>query len=147
MRTLMLGLACSLLALGAIAVAQDLPKPDASTLYLEAERFADTGGWTVDAQFRQIMGSTYLIAVGTGVSVADATTSVSVPKAGSYRLWVRCKDWHATSPGRFQVLVNGKVSATTFGAQKKDWGWVDGGAFELPAGETTLALHDLTGYY
>ncbi|MBM3476829.1 MAG: FAD-dependent oxidoreductase [Armatimonadetes bacterium] len=147
MRTLMLGLACSLLALGAIALAQDLPKPDASTLYLEAERFADTGGWTVDAQFRQIMGSTYLIAVGTGVPVADATTSVSVPKAGTYRLWVRCKDWHEASPGRFQVLTNGRASATTFGEQKRDWSWIDGGAFELPAGETTLALHDLTGYY
>jgi len=147
MRTLMLVPACSLLALGAIALADDLPKPDASTLYLEAERFTDTGGWTVDAQFRQIMDSTYLLAVGTGVPVADATTSVRVAKAGTYRLWVRCKDWHETSPGRFQVLVNGKASATTFGEQRKDWSWIDGGAFELPAGEATVALHDLTGYY
>ena len=123
-------------------------RPDAGTAYIEAERFDDVGGWTIDAQFRQIMGSTYLLAAGIGEPVRDATTKVALPRAGRYRLWVRCKDWHpASSPGAFQVLVNGTPSATAFGTQKKGWAWVDGGHFELPAGQISLALHDQTGYY
>lgn len=43
-------------------------------LYLEAKRFYDIGGWTIDAQFRQLMGSTYLLATGIGQPVADAKT-------------------------------------------------------------------------
>lgn len=117
------------------------------TVYVEAERFDSVGGWTLDAQFRQQMGSTYLLAAGIGVPVQDAATKVTVPRAGKYRLLVRCKDWDKTSPGGFQVVINNKPSATTFGTQQKDWAWIDGGAFDLPAGPVAIALHDLTGYY
>jgi hypothetical protein len=119
----------------------------AATFYLEAERFDDVGGWTIDAQFRLLMGSTYLLAAGTGVPVADATTKVAIPETGEYYLWVRCKDWDATSPGTFQVLINGKPSATTFGEQKKGWSWIKGGVFGLSQGAAEIKLHDLTGYY
>ena len=122
-------------------------KPGQVHLYLEAERFDDVGGWTIDAQFRQLMGSTYLLAAGIGEPVRDATTKVAVPQAGRYHLWVRCKDWHETSPGAFQVLVGGKASPTTFGTQKKGWAWVQGSAFDLPKGKVGVALHDMTGYY
>ncbi|MBI5396567.1 MAG: FAD-dependent oxidoreductase [Verrucomicrobia bacterium] len=120
---------------------------NATTLYLEAERFDNVGGWTIDAQFRQLMGSTYLLAAGTGEPVRDAVTKVTAPEAGKYHLWVRCKDWDKTSPGKFQVIVNGKASATTFGTQKKNWSWIAGGAFDLKKGAATIKLHDLTGYY
>lgn len=114
---------------------------------IEAERFQDIGGWTIDAQFRQQMGSTYLIAAGTGEPVQDAVTRIRLPAAGRWRLWVRCQDWDPTSLGRFQVQVGEWVSPVTFGEQKRDWAWIDGGSAELPAGELTLRLHDLTGYY
>ena len=119
----------------------------AATIYLEAERFDDVGGWTIDAQFRLLMGSTYLLAAGTGEPVADATTKVVISETGEYYLWVRCKDWDPSSPGRFQVFLNGKPSATTFGEQKQGWCWVKGGAFALSQGHTEIKLHDLTGYY
>jgi hypothetical protein len=64
----------------------------AGPVMIEAERFHEPGGWTIDAQFRQQMGSTYLLAAGTGEPVADAVTRVSLSAAGSWRLWVRCKD-------------------------------------------------------
>ena len=137
---------CLMVFLGTV-VAAELPKAGEVTVYLEAERFDEVGGWTIDAQFRQIMGSTYLLAAGIGEPVEDAVTEVDIPKAGTYHLWVRCKDWHETSPGQFQVLVNDKPSSTTFGAQKKGWAWISGGAFELPKGAATVKLHDLTGYY
>lgn len=134
------------LILGATPLPQML-RDDEVYLYLEAERFENVGGWTIDAQFRQLMGSTYLLAAGIGEPVADATTSTYIQKAGKYRLWVRCKDWHESSPGAFQVLIDDKPSATTFGIQKNGWSWIDGGMFELSEGIATAKIHDLTGYY
>ncbi len=133
--------------LAALVLAGPVRAAPPAAVMIEAERFHEPGGWTIDAQFRQQMGSTYLLAAGTGEPVADAVTRVALPAAGAWRLWVRCRDWDPTSPGRFQVLLNDKPSATTFGEQKKGWAWVDGGSFDLPAGDVKIRLHDLTGYY
>ena len=35
-----------------------------AVMWLEAEHFRDTGGWTNDAQFIDQMGSPYLLAAG-----------------------------------------------------------------------------------
>ncbi len=117
----------------------------------EAEGFTQHGGWVVDPQFMDQMGSPYLLAHGLGRPVADATTEVEVPASGRYRVWVRTKDWVAQwqapgAPGKFQVLVNGQALATTFGAAGADWHWQDGGTVELKAGKAALSLHDLTGF-
>jgi hypothetical protein len=48
---------------------------------VEAEGFADTGGWVVDPQFMDLMGSPYLLAHGLGIPVKDAKTEVTIPKA------------------------------------------------------------------
>ena len=45
-----------------------------SPCLVEAEAFADKGGWVVDPQFVEQMGSPYLLAHGKGVPVADART-------------------------------------------------------------------------
>lgn len=123
----------------------------AATVLVEAESFADHGGWSLDTQFIREMGSPYLIAHGLGKPVADATTKVAIPTAGSYRVFVRTKDWVARwnapgTPGSFQVLVNGNVLAETFGTKGALWGWQDGGTVTLPAGEATVALHDHAGF-
>ena len=118
-------------------------------VWIEAEQFAKTGGWANDSQFMDLMGSPYLLANGVGHPVEDAVTAAAIPAAGSYRLWVRCKDWFPQhSPGKFQVLLAGKPSQTTFGAAKAaDWQWADGGEVELPAGKVEVRLHDLTGWW
>ena len=118
-------------------------------LWIDAEDFTDYGGWSLDTQFVHLMGSAYLIATGVGTPVADATTSPSVPRAGSYRLWVRARNWDKRhSPGTFAVSVDGRQSERVLGAADSDeWLWEDAGQFELPAGQVRLALHDLTGYY
>ena len=87
---------------------------------MEAESFADYGGWSLDTQFIQIMGSSYLLAHGLGEPVKDATTNPVFPGAGTYRVFVRTKDWVARwqapgQPGRFQLLVDGKPVAATPG--------------------------------
>lgn len=118
-------------------------------IWLEAEQFEDCGGWSNDSQHVDLMGSPYLLATGLGKPVADAVTHAQVPSAGRYRLWVRCKDWlPAHSPGRFSVLVDGVASGTTFGQATDDtWRWVDGGCFDLVAGDAELRLRDLTGWW
>ena len=122
-----------------------------SSVFLEAEGFADPGGWTNDNQSMMQMGSPYLIAHGIGRPVEDAVTTFNLAKEGTYRLWVRTRDWTKTwgrteSPGRFEVLVNGKTAEAVFGTESEDWAWQDGGLVELKKGENKIALHDLTGF-
>lgn len=118
-------------------------------IWLEAEQFAQPGTWSVDAQFVDTMGSPQLLATGCGRPVEDAVTRAAVPASGTYRLWVRCRDWLPEhSPGRFRVLVNGKASPAAFGKAADDrWQWVDGGTFELQPGEAEVRLQDLTGWW
>jgi len=132
----------------------------AQELLLEAERFAQPGGWVLDQQFMDQMGSPYLLAHGLGRPVADAVTPVSFPGTGTYRVWVRTYDWISPwrgqgippakraygSPGRFQVLVNGMALGATFGARGSEWFWQDGGTVNIDHVEATVALHDLTGF-
>ncbi len=123
----------------------------AATIYVETEAFDDLGGWSLDTQFTHIVGSSYLLAHGLGQPVKDAVTTVTVPEAGEYRVWARTMDWVAFwkapgTPGRFQVLVNGKPLSSEFGNEGVDWHWQAGGKVTLPKGECQIALHDLTGF-
>ena len=127
------------------------PPTDDGMILLEAEAFRILGGWVVDPQFMDTMGSPYLLAHGLGQPVADASTDFEVKTAGNYRVWVRTKDWVAQwkapgTPGRFQVAVNGRALNTVFGTEGAQWHWQDGGSVDLPKGPAQLALHDLTGF-
>jgi FAD dependent oxidoreductase len=120
-------------------------------ILVEAEAFSSYGGWVLDPQFMDIMGSPYLLAHGLGRPVADATTEVDSPAPGTYRVWVRTKDWVAQwkapgAPGKFQVHINGKALEPTFGTVGAEWRWQDGGSVELPVGKVAVALRDLTGF-
>ncbi len=117
---------------------------------LETEQFADFGGWVLDQQFMDQMGSPFLLAHGLGEPVRDAVTTVTFPAAGEYRVWVRTRDWVAPwkapgAPGKFKLLINGKPLATTFGTEGADWHWQDGGTVKVK-GTAEIALHDLTGF-
>ena len=123
----------------------------ADQVFIEAESFREPGGWVLDTQFIDGMGSPYLLAHGMGEPVKDATTVVKFPGTGSYRVWVRTVDWvarwdSAGAPGRFQVLVDGKALGETFGTKGKAWFWHAGGTVEIAKPEVTVALHDLTGF-
>lgn len=120
-------------------------------VFVEAESFDSLGGWKLDTQFIQSMGSPYLLAHGLGQKVADAQTKVTVPEAGKYRVWVRTFDWVARwnaspSPGRFRLAIAGKALPVTFGTEGKTWGWQDGGEVQLDQGICELRLMDDTGF-
>ncbi len=122
--------------------------PAAQFIWIEAERFADRGAWTCDAQFLDLMGSPYLMAIGLGKPVSDAKTTINPPRPGRYRLWARTKDWVPEHhPGRFQVVLAGKTLPHVFGQSgRAGWQWEDAGLHDL-SGPVELRLHDLTGYY
>ena len=122
-----------------------------TTLFLEAENFDDTGGWVVDQQFMDQMGSPVLMAHGLGRPVEDATTAVDFPDEEPYHAWVRTRNWVAPwnakpAPGRFRVLVDGQPLEPTFGTEGEEWHWQDGGTIEPGKGPAEVALRDLTGF-
>jgi hypothetical protein len=86
-----------------------------------------------------------------GTPVADAETTLEIPRKGTYRIWVRTRDWVAPwqvggAPGKFQVWINGNPMPTIFGTCGEDWHWQQGGSIRLKKGPVKLALHDLTGF-
>ena len=118
---------------------------------VEAEAFDDRGGWVVDQQFMDEMGSPFALAHGLGTPVKDASTAVTFPAAGKYHVWVRTRDWVAGwkapgAPGKFQLLVDGKAVKTTFGTEGAKWHWQGGGAVVITKTKVTVAMHDLTGF-
>lgn len=123
----------------------------AAELLVEAESFSSQGGWVLDTQFIQTMGSPYLLAHGMGTPVGDASAEVTFPESGTYKVFVRTKDWVARwkapgTPGRFQLSINGEKLKTEFGTTGADWHWQPGGSVEIKGTTAKLALHDLTGF-
>ena len=146
----LLGGASAGLFAGRMTYAQGVSPNRSAPLLLQAVQFDDLGGWDVDQQSMEQMGSAYLLAHGLGVPVRDASTRLKVPAPGDYRVWVRTRDWVAPwnapgAPGKFQLLIDGHPLATTFGTEGADWHWQDGGTVKL-SGDTQIALHDLTGF-
>jgi len=141
---------CLIAAVSCTFVASGVPVA-AQTVLVEAESFEQLGGWVVDQQFMDQMGSPFLLAHGMGTPVDDARTVVQLPKPGSYRVWVRTRDWVAPwkapgAPGRFQLLVDGQPLKTLFGTEGALWHWQDGGTVSLRGNKAALALRDLTGF-
>lgn len=136
---------------GGLSAFNSIGKPSKEEfVFLEAEGFTNSGGWSLDQQSMEQMGSPYLLAHGLGIPVEDAITNVEFPSAGTYRVWVRTRDWVAPwkasgAPGKFQLLINNKALNETFGTKNADWHWHDGGTVKVDE-KATVALHDLTGF-
>jgi len=123
----------------------------AQTVLVEAESFANRGGWVIDQQFMDQMGSPFLLAHGLGKPVGDAATAVSFPAVGTYRVWVRTRDWVAPwkaqgTPGRFQLIIDKEPLDTLFGTEGARWHWQNGGTVAITKKQVVLKLHDLTGF-
>lgn len=121
-----------------------------SSILLPASLFADYGGWVADSQFFDLIGSTYLLAHGLGVAVADAKTTFTAPAQGEYNLYVRTRNWtkywsEAHTPGIFEVFVDGQ-SAGVFGNESSEWHWQRGAKITLTEGNHTVVVKDLTGF-
>jgi hypothetical protein len=121
------------------------------SVFLEAENFENKGGWVVDQQFMYLMGSSYLMAHGMGVPVAEAETAVEFHSTGEYNVFVRTFNWTSPwydgeGPGKFQLLVNGEKTGTILGASGSEWLWQNAGKVNITGKNAKIALHDLTGF-
>ena len=130
-----------------------------TSVLIEAESFESYGGWVLDQQFMDQMGSPFLLAHGMGKPVADAVTRLTFSQIGEYRVWVRTRDWvgpwkkpeipaamrASGDPGKFLLLIDGKPLPVTFGTEGADWRWQNGGTIKVDH-SLTLSLHDLTGF-
>lgn len=137
-------------------------EPENNNILLEAESFENWGGWVLDQQSIDQMGSAYLMAHGLGVKVEDAKTTINLGEPGKYKVLVRTRDWSAPwkteqyendtvmravgFPGKFQVLIDGTALDTVFGTQGNEWHWQDGGSITTVNQTVDLSLHDLTGF-
>ena len=127
-----------------------LPASSASLL-VEAESFADKGGWSVDQQFMDQMGSPYLIAHGLGRPVDDASTEITFPQAGRYYAYVRTYNWTSpwhdgAGPGRFSLAVDGKTVGKNLGTSGDCWQWQYAGEVDIRRPRARISLKDATGF-
>ena len=109
----------------------------AQEVLIEAESFIDKGGWVVDPQFVEQMGSPYLMAHGMGVPVTNAVTKVNFKDTGKYHVWARTKNWVPgdwDAPGQFKIIVNGKILKTTLGFTT-GWTWEYAGNVKIKSNE------------
>lgn len=122
-----------------------------NNILVEAESFDNKGGWVIDQQFMDLMGSPYLMAHGMGVAVDDASTTFDVAEAGNYHVYVRTYNWTSpwydgAGPGAFNLAVNGKKLGKDLGVVGDEWMWQYAGSRELSKGSNSLKLEDLTGF-
>ena len=120
-------------------------------ILVEAESFRDKGGWAVDQQFMDLMGSPYLIAHGMGKPVKDATTTVEFPEDGTYRAYVRTFNWVAPwydsdGPGKFSLRVGNRKLPAVLGNTGTQWMWQCAGKVSVRKGPVNIALTDLSGF-
>ena len=120
-------------------------------IFLEAATFLNQGGWTIDTQSYETLGSFYLLAHGIGKPVRDAVTEFRTEESTTWHVHAHTRDWTAvwkrgTPAGRFQILIDGKALPQILGTNGPEWNWQKAGSLELVPGVHTLALHDLTGF-
>lgn len=119
------------------------------SLLVETESFTNKGGWVVDQQYFDIIGSSYLMAHGMGEVVKDAKTKVTFPEKGKYKLWVRTKDWapFPKGPGKFKLKIGNDYIEEFGSTGKEGWHWYDGGTITIDNPENvSITLQDLTGF-
>lgn len=142
MKTYLLTMLLSLFSMGNIWSAD---------LFVEAESFTHKGGWVVDQQFMDQMGSSYLLAHGMGESVEDAWTEVAFPQKGVYYVYVRTYNWtspwkQGEGPGKFGLLVGGRKISSSLGTEGSAWMWQPAGKITVKDIRTEIRLRDYTGF-
>ena len=117
-------------------------------LLVEAENFEEKGGWVVDPQFVEQVGSPYLLAHGLGKPVSNAKTRITFAKKGPYHVWARTMNWapgNWEAPGRFKIIINNQELETVLGTEP-GWNWQYAGIINLDEQNTLIELKDLTGF-
>lgn len=121
---------------------------DNTPMLIEAESFSNKGGWVVDPQFVEQMGSPYLLAHGIGKPVENANTTVYFNQKGEFHVWVRTMNWAPgrwKAPGRFKIDINDTELEAELGTEE-GWRWQYAGNIIIKNKKNTITLIDLTGF-
>lgn len=120
-------------------------------LLIESGCFADHGGWVLDTQCIEAMGSSYLMAHGLGKPVADAVTQIRFAADRPVHFYVRTRDWtsewgRGEAAGQFELWADGKPLPHALGNEKSFWHWQYAGKCTLKGDTHEIRLRDLTGF-
>ena len=118
-------------------------------IWIDAVEFDHYGGFVLETQFVREMGQSYLMANGIGEPVAPACTSFRLAEGGTYRLFIRTKNWCPEhNPDGLVAEIDGKRAEHICAEMHvTDWYFEIGGDFALAAGEHTLKIYDTTGWF
>ncbi len=126
-------------------VADSVPQ----AILLLPQNFSDLGTWVYETD--HIRGST--LGASAEVSTLDlepASASFSVPKDGTYNVWISSRDYATNQPGTrfFHAEVDGVRSEVVFGAHGKEgFSWQKAGTYEFKAGAHKVSLIDTSAFY
>lgn len=120
-------------------------------LFVETESFSYKGGWVIDQQFMDQMGSPYLLAHGMGTPVDDAYSKVTFPAKGAYHVYVRTYNWtspwkRGEGPGKFALYVNHRKIGVPLGTKGSAWEWQYVDKVCIKNIDVEIRLRDLTGF-
>ena len=118
-------------------------------IWIDAVDFDHYGGFLLETQFVREMGQPYLMANGVGAPVLPASVTFHVKENGTYRLFIRTKNWCVEHmPDGLVIEIDGNRSEHICSEMHiKDWYFEVGGDFSLTAGDHILKIHDTTGWF
>ena len=122
------------------AAVADVRLPAASVAWSRRRRFAQLGGWVIDQQFMDQMGSPYLLAHGLGDAGGRCDDQGpicpprDVPRAGPHPRLGRPVA-RAGAPGPVPTPRRRQAACRSFGTEGADWHWQDGGSVEIAGRE------------
>ena len=126
-------------------VADSVPQ----AILLLPQNFAELGTWVYETD--HIRGST--LGASADVSTLDlepASASFSIPKDGTYNVWVNSRDYATNQPGTrfFHAEVDGMRSDVKFGSHGNEgFCWEKAGTYQFNAGTHKVSLIDTSAFY
>ena len=132
------------------------------TVLLTQKSITDAGTWTREINAEGALNNQAmrgLIPDKQGATIDDADASKAKPavmdfslrEGGTYKVWVRSKDFANNQPGDryFNIGFNDQpMIAQRFGAHGGNgYAWATGGTVELPKGANKVYVYDTSGFY
>ncbi|CAG7638826.1 copper amine oxidase N-terminal domain-containing protein [Paenibacillus allorhizosphaerae] len=132
-----------------------------NALLFRPESFDDFGTWTMEANVdgafeKSVLRGLIPSAGGATPDMADpsgaqpATATFQAEQAGTYKVWVRSRDFETNQQGSrfFNVGLNGQMLPQRLGTHGQDgFKWAEAGVVQLQPGTNTLELYDTSGFY
>ncbi|NQU43866.1 hypothetical protein HQ520_11315 [bacterium] len=116
------------------------------------DSFSRLGTWQIQGDAQALAGQVLFGQIDLRPeATVSAGAMVTIPTAGRYRVWVRCREFQTKRPGVrfFDVHIGKGLYEGRFADEglHEGYGWEDGGIVELPTGETSVEVIDSSAEY